>query len=119
MPTPGLSLIVIKTLDILRLREFYSLLGVEFVEERHGSGPVHFAAQLGTTCFEVYPLSQGQREPDASTRLGFTLPQFEETLELLKQSGVEFVREPQPSPWGLRAVVRDPDGRSIELAELT
>jgi lactoylglutathione lyase len=50
--SPRLALLVLKTWDVPRLRAFYACLGVEFVEERHGSGPLHYAGQLGDLIFD-------------------------------------------------------------------
>ncbi len=50
-----LNLVVIPSVDIQRSLAFYQSLGLSFVAERHGKGPVHFAAELGSTIFEIYP----------------------------------------------------------------
>src|SRR5882672_11301872 len=41
-PPPTLSLIVLQSSDVEAAREFYSLLGLSFVEEQHGKGPRHY-----------------------------------------------------------------------------
>ena len=52
----SLKLLVLKTRQPDRLRTFYQAFGVELVEERHGSGPHHYAGQVGDTVLEIYPL---------------------------------------------------------------
>jgi hypothetical protein len=59
----SLRLLVLKTPQVDRLRAFYQALGVELAEEQHGSGPVHYAGQVGDTVLEVYPLPDGAAEP--------------------------------------------------------
>jgi hypothetical protein len=45
----GLSGVVIKTGDIERLRECYALLGLSFVEEKHGNGQRHYSTVINGT----------------------------------------------------------------------
>jgi hypothetical protein len=47
MVGPSLMLLVLKTPQTERLRAFYQALGIALTEERHGSGPVHFAGSAG------------------------------------------------------------------------
>jgi hypothetical protein len=83
-----LSLIVLKTRQLDRLRKFYASLGINLVEEKHGKGPVHYAARIGDTVMEVYPLSEKDSQPDATIRLGFTVEKVEEVMEALKLTGI-------------------------------
>ncbi|MDF1663390.1 MAG: hypothetical protein P1V97_16580, partial [Planctomycetota bacterium] len=62
-----LSLLVLKTKQMLELKEFYERLGLQFVEEKHGRGPLHFAATLGSLVLEIYPLSD-EESTDVSLR---------------------------------------------------
>lgn len=112
--SPRLVLLVLKTGDVPRLRKFYACLGVEFIEERHGSGPLHYAGQLGDLVLEIYPLADGAAA-DRSTRFGFDLSDLDATLHRLAEAGTTIRTPPTGTPWGRRAVVIDPDGRSVEL----
>ncbi len=67
-----LSLVVIRTHQPERVKGFYEALGLQFREEKHGNGPVHFSAGVGQTVFEVYPLPTSIEKVDATTRLSFT-----------------------------------------------
>ena len=111
MSEPALKLIVLKTAQVESLRDFYARIGFRFVEEQHGKGPIHFSASLGDGVLEIYPLSDGA-EADSTTRLGFGVTDL---ASVLKGLGEEC--DPKQTEWGLRAVVRDPDGRSVELYE--
>lgn len=110
-----LSLIVLKTRQVDSLRSFYGALGIELAEEQHGKGPVHFAGKIGDAVLEVYPLPEGSSSADATTRLGFVIDNLAEVVGALKLFNTPIVTEPQVTEWGLRAVVRDPDGRAVEL----
>jgi lactoylglutathione lyase len=113
---PFLTLVVLRTRMVDRLLTFYRTLGVEFVEERHGNGPLHCAAKTGGVVFEVYPASDDSHV-DATTRLGFTVMNLNDVLAAIQAGGAPLVKAPQTTEWGYRAVVRDPDGRAIELCQ--
>lgn len=115
MSEPTLKLIVLKTTQIESLREFYARLGFRFEREQHGNGPRHFSARLGDGVLEIYPLTSGATA-DTTTRLGFAIEGVQSIVESVSEF-VEVKSNPKQTEWGLRAVVRDPDGRSIELYE--
>jgi lactoylglutathione lyase len=115
MPGVSLSLLVLKTRQMDRLRAFYGSLGVQFLEERHGNGPVHYAGRIGDAVLEVYPLRDDGTPPDTTTRLGFMVEKVNEVVEALQANGHMIVTQPRETEWGYRAVVCDPDGRAVEL----
>jgi catechol-2,3-dioxygenase len=115
MAGPLLKLLVLKTRQTERLRAFYQALGIEMAEERHGSGPLHYAGQVGNVVLEIYPLPDESSAADATTRLGFAVERLAEVVQALRDSGAVVASGPQQTAWGLRAVVRDPDGRAVEL----
>lgn len=112
MTTPRLNLLVLRSNDPSLAVKFYSQLGLNFQEEQHGRGPVHWAAELGGLVLEIYAATESQ-PVDASTRLGFAVADVKEMLQKFTES--EIVSPAKDSPWGERAVIRDPDGRSVEL----
>ena len=118
MSTPFLRLLVIRTADVDRLRGFYETLGLCFVQEQHGTGPIHFSTQVGQTTLELYPVTQGGAV-DASTRLGFAVPNLDQMLAVLAAQGVQVVTPARETEWGRCAVVRDRDGRAVELSEVS
>ena len=111
---PVLTLLVLKTLEVDRLLAFYQTLGFRFVEEQHGKGPVHYSATIGAMVFEIYPAAAVE-SVDSATRLGFEMANLAETVESLRSAGTPIISEPKETRWGARAVVRDPDGRAVEL----
>ena len=46
---------VIKTAELEKTRAFFETLGLTFVEEKHGKGPVHYACERNGVVFEIYP----------------------------------------------------------------
>ena len=115
---PSLRLLVLKSAKTEAVLAFYTAIGLSFKQEQHGTGPLHNSTQIGATVFELYPLGR-KDAADTTTRLGFAVDDLDMTLGRLKAVNGEVSREPENTPWGRRAVVRDPDGRSIELYERT
>jgi predicted enzyme related to lactoylglutathione lyase len=107
-----LNLIVLKTPQLARLKEFYAALGISFAEEKHSEGPLHLAGRVGEVVIELYPLQDG--EADSTTRLGFSVPDLDTVLARL---GAAVVSGPAVTAWGRRAVVKDPDGRKVEVVQ--
>src|SRR6266576_3786236 len=86
-----LNLVVLRSPDIARAAAFYSRLGLQFSQHRHGSGPEHFAAELPGGVFELYPLSAD----GASTlgiRIGFRVPSVDAALAALSDYPAAVVR---------------------------
>ena len=111
---PTLLGIVLKSRNIDRLRSFYELLGVKFVEEKHGKGPLHFAGILPSNILlELYPTED---HIDTTTRLSFSIVGIEEVITLAKVVG-ELVHPIKDTTYGRKGVLKDPDGRTVELIE--
>lgn len=115
MAGPILRLVVLRTGQLERLREFYTTFGIEFAAERHGSGPLHYAGTLGAAVLELYPVGEPHTPADTTTRLGFAVEDLNGVMRTLAAAGVQIVRPATDSDWGRRAIVLDPDGRSVEL----
>ena len=111
----SLRLLGLMTLHLHRARLFYEAVGIRLVEERHGGGPVHYSGQVGVTTIEVYPWPEDGPILDTSVRLGFEVDDLGRVLGSLKRVGAPVVTEPRMTPWGYRAVVKDPDGRAVEV----
>ncbi len=111
---PELSFVVIKTIDPERIKRFYELLGITFEEEKHGNGPKHFAATLGSVVLEIYPLRPS--ETSDRTALGFTVSNVSGVFDAL--CAVGYVYSTPFERDGKRIfTVFDPDGRYIELTQ--
>jgi predicted enzyme related to lactoylglutathione lyase len=116
MSSVALNLVVLRSSDLARAAEFYTRLGLQFTRHQHGSGPEHFAAELGSSVFELYPLNPGA--PSTSgTRIGFNVPSLDAVIEALEAYPGSVVSAPKDSPWGRRAVIADPDGHRVELLQ--
>jgi predicted enzyme related to lactoylglutathione lyase len=111
-----LSLVVLRSPDIVRAAAFYTRLGLQFSRHRHGSGPEHFAAELPGGVFELYPISS-DGQSTLGTRIGFRVPSVDAALAALSDFPGAVVMPAKDSEWGRRAVVADPDGHRVELLQ--
>jgi predicted enzyme related to lactoylglutathione lyase len=116
MTTPRVNLLVIRSEAPIQTVGFYELLGLRFEEEQHGKGPIHWAAEVDGAVMEIYPAHSPDQIGEA-TRIGFEVDGVESVLALLRDQGVEIVSGLKQTQWGLRAVVKDPDGRTVELMQ--
>lgn len=114
---PTLNLLVLKTNNLQPLFEFYSDLGIDFEYHQHGNGPHHYASKGINPVIEIYPLPKQIPQPDTTTRLGFSVENLDQLIEILKTKETSIVTEPSQTPWGYVAIIQDPDGRKIELTE--
>ncbi len=65
---------------------------------------------------EIYPAGVAT-DVDRTTRLGFDVQELDEIVGILRANGHKVSQEPKASAWGLRSVIIDPDGRSVELLQ--
>lgn len=52
------GLIVLRTMDVDRLRVFLEAFGLEFQAEKHGDGPEHWSASSGDNVLDLYPAKE-------------------------------------------------------------
>lgn len=112
MRNPRLALVVLRSNDIASTKIFYENLGLNFKEEKHGNGPIHYSATLGETTVEIYPQSDNIYH---TIRLGFYVDNLDNVLDNLSACGIEIISKAQITKHGYKARVRDHDGRVIEL----
>ena len=108
-----LNLLVLRCADIEQSRRFYEALGMTFVRHSHGSGPEHYAHEDERGVFELYPAKHYVTSTDA-TGLGFATSDLEGTRAALAEYEPAEVRQTE---WGRSFVVRDPDGRRVEIKQ--
>jgi lactoylglutathione lyase len=112
---PEITLVVLRAADLNKSRRFYEALGLRFCTEQHGNGPEHLAAAAGEVTFEIYPSVDS--DLSTGTRIGFRVKNVHETMVTLQGVGGEIATPPKAEPWGLRAVLIDPDGLRIEISQ--
>lgn len=99
-----INLIVIRTANLDIILKFYNMLGLCFIEEKHGNGPIHYSCSLDGVVLEIYPATNAY-PVDQSTSLGFSIPSITTMIEQLTDEHIEFK-------------IIQPDHRKIHLSQL-
>ena len=107
----SLNLLVLRCGNIERSKAFYELFGMAFAKHQHGNGPAHFASEEETGVFELYPLEGAAAD---QTGLGFLTGDLD-GLHMLMRRNQFAPREIRDTELGRMFVVRDPDGRRVEV----
>jgi len=107
---PALTLVVVRCQDLEQSRRFYQAIGIILTPEQHGTGPLHYSAQMGTTVLELYPASAAP----SNVRLGVGVTDVAAAVEAVRTVGGRVDREPTAQM--RTAVVRDPDNNPVELS---
>ena len=107
----NLNLLVLRCADIEASKRFYELLGMRFVRHAHGKGPDHYANQDDRGVFELYPSNAGEKD---RTALGFVASDLDTAHREFDTAGFAPGSVSQ-NEWGTSFVVRDPDGRRVEI----
>ncbi|WP_129140775.1 VOC family protein [Modicisalibacter coralii] len=105
----NINLLVLRCRELEASKQFYELLGFCFVKERHGDGPLHYSSQDAGFVFELYPLKENE-EP-GNSRIGFSVKDMRQVLSKMVVASQYELNGSQVY------VVRDPDGRKVELKE--
>lgn len=109
-----LNLLILRCQDIESARTFYECIGMKFTKHAHGSGPEHYAHEDSSGVFELYPVRPGHNGD--ATGLGFRTKDIQQLSREFETGG--FAPQPiQDQPWGRTFIVRDPDGRRVEIKE--
>ncbi len=56
-------------------------------------------------------------EVDKSIRLGFIVDNLEKVIAKLEKQNIKIVKAPSKTEWGFQAIIKDIDGRKIELTQ--
>lgn len=102
-----LTLLVLRCADIERSRALFEAIGLEFSREKHGDGPVHYAANLAGTVLELYPLGN---KATSGLRLGFRVSSPPNLRDRLVELGATLVSDDDGE-----LVVRDWDGHALHF----
>lgn len=95
------------------MKDFYERLGLEFIQEQHERGPVHYSTtSADDMLLELYPA--GKKAPTEDIRLGI----FVESLEKAKEGLAGLRRCDNPTSDGQGFEVYDPQNNVIEVREM-
>jgi hypothetical protein len=111
--------LVLSAAETKRTADFYRVLGVPLVDERHEEGPVHQATQIGDVHVAVYPQESPGRAPSrgagGSVLVGFYVESLEVVVDELARQGSPLLSDHEQMPWGCRVLAEDPDERAVEI----
>jgi lactoylglutathione lyase len=108
------NLLVLRCRDMERSRSFYELLGLTFTSHVHGKGSIHYAHETREFVLELYPAPTPNYADQ--TALGFAVGDLSSLYVQLISAGLAPGAIVQ-NPWGTTFVIRDPDGRRVELKQ--
>lgn len=72
------------------------------------------------TVLALHPAPEKKKmlKTGSGTLVGFEVTDLDSTVKKLKEKRVKFFKRPKEEPFGKHAVVQDPDGHLISIAEL-
>jgi lactoylglutathione lyase len=77
------------------------------------------------TTLALHPIKKGRNESGhkeiktgMATLVGFMVSDLDATAKILKENKVEFFKDPKNESFGKHAIVKDPDGHLISIAEI-
>jgi lactoylglutathione lyase len=114
-----LASLVLFSSRVRRTAAFYRALGLDLVGEDGGE---RYAAEVGGIRVAVLDAETEVAHPGAWREAGSTFPGFwvdslDGVLADLARAGTPLLLAHEPRGWGCRAVVKDPDGRTVELSQ--
>lgn len=110
----ALAAVVFTCKDLDKSVRFYKALGVEVRETKHG-GALHYTCSLGGVHFALYPHDGAERGPQSGVQIGLMVTNLDGAITSVSGVGGNILQKPTPKPWGITALVEDPDGRKVEL----
>jgi lactoylglutathione lyase len=109
------NLLVLRCKDVELTRRFYEQLGLVFAQEKHGTGPRHYAWESSGFVLELYP-AEGQ--PPDNVRIGFSIPLLADLAGNLRHnSDVSILKPTYATADRLVMLLQDPDGRKVEVSQ--
>jgi predicted enzyme related to lactoylglutathione lyase len=111
-----LSFITLHARDVDITATLYRLLGLDFVEERHGSGPLHLATETAGLALEIYP---AEKVEGGGVLLGFEVEDLQDCRNRLADAGVKITSDIAERHGFLRFIAQDADGRRVMVSQVS
>lgn len=110
--------VTLNTANLTALVEFYTFLGFELKKANVSRGSELYRAQHGNVELCLYGLIDKKNSVSPVLQLGFQVAALKDLFGKIKSiEGVTVLLEPTELPGGLKAIIKDPDGNSVELTE--
>ncbi len=108
----NINLLVLRSSDIEKLKNFYEkLLEVKF-ESHTDHGPLHYGALIGSVLLELYSTKKELLQLDSP---GFSVSGLENVIARVEPKYVH--KQSYDSDFGRMAILKDPDNRLVFLVE--
>ena len=112
-PSASCNLVILRSPFPERLKTFYESLLKETFDYHTDHCSPHYAASLGDVVVEIYSTKSALPACDG---IGFCVSSIKAAIERI---GEQYVHRPAaPSPYGISALLRDPDNRLVHLTEI-
>jgi lactoylglutathione lyase len=118
--------VILLVSDMERSVKFYKdLLGLPIKTKTQSQDWVEFFNR--ETTLSLHPIKKGkggssteskETKLGTGTLVGFMVSDIDSTVQILKENNVRFFKEPRDEPFGKHAIVQDPDGHLISIAQL-
>jgi len=72
----------------------------------------------GNTVLALHPAKKKKIKKNNSMLVGFNVSDFEDVVSTLKKKNVKFYKKPKEEPFGKHAIIQDPDGHLISIAQM-
>ncbi|WP_439143836.1 VOC family protein [Planktotalea sp.] len=95
--------------------EVYRAIGLTFVKEKHGNGPVHYAHESQGLVLEIYQRAGVQND---GLMLGFDVTDLALTKSNLQKTAAKLVKDISAIEAGKRMIFSDPDGLQIYIQQI-
>ncbi len=100
--------------DMNETAKVYQAIGLSFVQEQHGSGPIHLAHEKDGFVLEIYQKHQPQSD---AVMLGFDVENLPVVQGSIAETAGTVVKDTARIDGTRRMIIADPEGRQIYLQE--
>lgn len=119
MPTIGAVVLIVGDLDAA-VAFYQAVSGLSLEREQHDvDDPVHYAVDADGCHVALFGADHAGAAPGprtaGETMIGFEVTSVEASVDAARGLGATILQEPEDYPWGLRALIEDPDGRRVEV----
>lgn len=120
-----ISAVILLVTDVPKLISFYrDVLELEVKQESEDW--VELSTKEGSTVLALYP-KRNMKQPSGVKQnldegrnilIGFNVSDIESVCKELEKRGVSFFKRPVEEPFGKHAIIEDPEGNLISIAEM-
>ena len=107
--------VILLVSDMKRSTKFYrDVLGMEMKQQ--SKDWTEFSKR--GTVLALHPSKKKKLKKNNSILVGFSVSDFDDVCNGLKKKKVKFYKKPKQEPFGKHAIVQDPDGHLISIAQM-